>query len=64
VRDRQLSRLAVCHDGLVSDRGQISDKTTGDEVRSAEGYEKKKKASDAIDRKRDAPGEEKRGEAW
>jgi hypothetical protein len=69
LSERQVRWVAVCHDGLVSDSGQISDKTTRNGVSRDKGageeeYNKKMAASDAIDRMQAAPREEKRGEAW
>jgi hypothetical protein len=59
---------AVCHDGVVSERGQISDKMTGTELAETKGAGKEEQdkmaAHDAIYRLRCAPGEEKGGEAW
>jgi hypothetical protein len=67
--ERQLGRVAVCHDGLVSDSGQIRYETTRNGISRDKGadeeeYNKKMAASDAIDRMQAAPREEKRGEAW
>jgi hypothetical protein len=67
--ERQLGRVAVCHDGLVSDSGQTSDETTRNGISRDKGadeeeYSKKMAATDAIDRMQAAPREEKRGEAW
>lgn len=59
---------AVCHDGLVSERGQIKDKTrkriSRDKSAGKVEYDKKMAAFDAIERMRAAPEEEERGEAW
>jgi hypothetical protein len=67
--DRQSERVAVCHDGLGSEKGLIGDKTTRNTIsRGAgageRGYSNKMAASDAIERMRAAPIEEKRGAAW
>lgn len=64
VSDRQSSRVAVCHEGLVSERGQITNGTRGrgvsrDKSERKEEDGKKMTAPDAIDRMRGAPGEEK-----
>jgi hypothetical protein len=67
--DGQSEWVAVCHSGLVSEMGLIGDKTTWKRISKDTGAGKregnnKMAASDAIERMRAAPREEKRGEAW
>jgi hypothetical protein len=71
IYDRQSERVAVCHDGLGSEKGLIGDKTTRNRISRGAGagagereYSNKMAASDAIERMRVAPIEEKRGAAW